>query len=1853
MKRVVLFGLMLLLSQTVYGQLLMSSTPADGATAVDPTSDVSFTFDKKLDPGSMLFNFDSPVGILEIANRDSLILPETGLWSLSADSLTITFDLDHKANTYFAWILTGAVFADGDSLENPIVIEYTTSSDFSGVSVSGTVSAENAPDAENAVVALLTRDPFSDSPEVEPAVVAADLSSVGGSFVVHHVPAGVYWPVAVVDKNGDGRLGDGELIGVSDSNDDNISDSLVVQSDNISGITLELKSGDFGDSPPDFVTARALFDVVLDSAINVFADAALTDVNSYYWPDSISTDGTAPGWMYSFYSSASEEFVFFEVWDSKVERPQFEPAAKARPEGIRRGDASRFYMPDSNPLPENWIDSDAVAAVANANGAELFMDSLSHPVIFMMLNSSFYDENQQQTIAAWSYTVEEFEPMYDGEQTAIASYKARRYWVDALSGELLMIDDLSGGPGPQEYYSTAGEFFEEVKDTAANYLTTPLLTQIYTYQYTSYNDIVLLADEHGVRLDGFSSEWEYSFVDTTTNDYTWVSVYSDDVFGENHRFKSVSPSSDRSLRLKGMAYPAMIIEDGWIDSDAMAQIAMNYGIVEFAQQHDNLYLELWLGESYNYYFEKSSISVEPDPEPMPLWHFALSGESPMGQYQALVISIDPYSGVVVNVFDSRNPLPPFDGYYSTAGEFFPQVKDTAASRLNNPGLMDVYGFTFTDSVTTDGTLPGWNYSFVDEAFENMLWIPLIGSEIFVESEQMDQPTKALPEQTFPRSIRVEPDSMYEPIIIPDGWIDSDVAANIAYLNGAQELVEGYMDVAVEMWLSPMYGFVGPHVPGQAKMELADNHMEAPIAWHYVISGNSPNYEFRFIVFVIDAYTGELIEVFDSEDPFPFPDFDLYVTESSIAEKATDVAIEDTLKLSFNKPLDDPGSADFDDMPIDVASPDDESHLEALAWYLSDGDSTINIVVRHLADTDYSWIITDARGADGDRLSKPFVLNYTTKASYGNQIITGLVVPPFMDGPMPGPGPEPQPVKINVAEHDSSEFNFGERLVAVLADDDPFENEEARVLMSTVADSLRGFEFTNVRDGMYYPLAFSSTPYLVEFEQFYIYDPDNDGSPDMIELSGNDVSDLVLTPVSLLDLLSFTAVSKLDSAKAIAEDVFADNALHAMYSMILDPRVTGRGLFWDYIFYSASEDTITAVYADIEDFDYEIGPEDNDDDYLPFNKVAGGKQFEGIKSYSEEEKAAIDKIREFRTSEAFSLPLPDTFIDSDEAAMVARENGIHEFVENGGFQFGEMSAYFEPKIGEDGAFVWKFSLYRFGFTPMDIYFIDVYVDMVSGDFLRSEERPLFEIGGLEVLESSIANYEAGVDTIATLELTFNQALAHDGDDVPIMVISPNDSATAALIDLQFFDGDSTLAITVDFNPETDYSFILTQALGVEGGLLAEPFILNFTTYDAFGPHTVSGVLTADLVDLFKERPELQNQLADGHEDFSPGIFNNILVGLLDRIPEEDEEFNFVTAVMANENLEFEMPNVRDGEYFPVAFVDLNQDGEMEPGYDLIFTHFDFGIPSTIEVSGADISDLELYPFFEDAGQGPGHDSEQNRGNALRAVRELYPDYQLELMGTFGRTDSTGNAPGWIYIYSNTEDDSVAVVIDTPPSFTIEAGVRADFDLPAEQGEFLPDMMQSSRGAMQKALNSGGRAFMRQHQNVFVEMIAGDALHVLPERSGEVVWVTIFYPEATEVPLTEKPRSLEDVLRTLSETPEAFAVVTDAVTGDEYYAGTYTSREDEGVAVPDAITLYQNYPNPFNPSTQIKFAIPAASEVRLRVYDLTGRVVADLVNGSRAAGEYVVTFNASNLSSGMYLYRLEAQGVVQTKKLLLVK
>jgi len=111
-------------------------------------------------------------------------------------------------------------------------------------------------------------------------------------------------------------------------------------------------------------------------------------------------------------------------------------------------------------------------------------------------------------------------------------------------------------------------------------------------------------------------------------------------------------------------------------------------------------------------------------------------------------------------------------------------------------------------------------------------------------------------------------------------------------------------------------------------------------------------------------------------------------------------------------------------------------------------------------------------------------------------------------------------------------------------------------------------------------------------------------------------------------------------------------------------------------------------------------------------------------------------------------------------------------------------------------------------------------------------------------------------------------------------------------------------------------------------------------------------------------------------------------------------------------------------------------------------------------------------------------------------------------------------------------------------------------------------------------------------------------------------------------------------------------TSGMTGS--FVASVTGVEDQGTSLqPQIFQLEQNYPNPFNSSTVIEFHLPVTQQVKLKVYSITGKEVATLVDATMPAGNFTVPFEAANLASGIYFYQLVSDNFRDTKRFVLAK
>jgi hypothetical protein len=187
--------------------------------------------------------------------------------------------------------------------------------------------------------------------------------------------------------------------------------------------------------------------------------------------------------------------------------------------------------------------------------------------------------------------------------------------------------------------------------------------------------------------------------------------------------------------------------------------------------------------------------------------------------------------------------------------------------------------------------------------------------------------------------------------------------------------------------------------------------------------------------------------------------------------------------------------------------------------------------------------------------------------------------------------------------------------------------------------------------------------------------------------------------------------------------------------------------------------------------------------------------------------------------------------------------------------------------------------------------------------------------------------------------------------------------------------------------------------------------------------------------------------------------------------------------------------------------------------------------------------------------------------------------------------------------------------------------------------------------------------------FVEsiLVDGETMNennwILAYNDGVIVGARMWNGEYTDIPAMGYDGSTETAgYMEAGSTPTFKMLNSEGVIVDLYVDGSIEGWMNNGVDVvtltteaplPIEVTLNNSYPNPFNPSTTISFSIPSDMNVDLAVYDISGRLVGELMSGVQTQGLYEITWDANNYASGLYIVRLVAGAEMHTQKIMLVK
>jgi hypothetical protein len=396
-------------------------------------------------------------------------------------------------------------------------------------------------------------------------------------------------------------------------------------------------------------------------------------------------------------------------------------------------------------------------------------------------------------------------------------------------------------------------------------------------------------------------------------------------------------------------------------------------------------------------------------------------------------------------------------------------------------------------------------------------------------------------------------------------------------------------------------------------------------------------------------------------------------------------------------------------------------------------------------------------------------------------------------------------------------------------------------------------------------------------------------------------------------------------------------------------------------------------------------------------------------------------------------------------------------------------------------------------------------------------------------------------------------------------------------------------------------------------------------------------------------------------------------------DEDEDPTFLgMAVPDVNNGQYEIRFLGDGTHYITAyFLDLNYE-ENEEQEDQDMELFGVGYynasgnlrddPDPVVISGANRTgiDFTVFLILDPSFFIPSPVTAlESLGEMLTAARNIQSDAQLFVISgsesysddddqfskfVFSDVANTGFLPNgtsflWIYqFYSASSGMRINGISSLFLGNIVVPESGPAFDFPALP---LDLTIIDSREAVRLALLAGAREYIESLENIATIQFN----YTLSSNKTGFEGITV----DTDHPFWHILMSSfvrDAATGEIQVQNHQFAI--NALNGEVIDMTLETSADDNGRAeVPGGFMLMQNFPNPFNPSTAISFELPVGGSVQLAVYDVTGRRVAELMNGSLPMGRHSVSFDASGLSSGVYVYTLSFEGRTETRKMLLMK
>ncbi len=337
---------------------VVSTSPADGAVNVPTNATVSFTFSEPIDTTRIGQGQGIPFVFTIASPTDSIHLDSL---YYSTDFTTVYFDFQLTPNTDYVFILTYAKSTNGNVLEHPYALNFTTASDHGQYTISGNIQSDMG-SVEDVIVIVSKVPVFGEEGGDIDNYVASGTVVTGGTnklvsindtlgYQAKYIRPGTYWLAAAKDVNGDGDIDPsmGDWIGMYDPDGDGREDSVVVSNQSVTNVDLTMFKFERGTVKQWVDSVRQIAQQFRDDSVRlVFIEA---------WEDSI-VDGKDFGFFYVFATPGLDYFLGIYYGDFSVDiqdSVNWVPVDTTAPE-----------------IPANFIDSDSASAIAEANGGAAF-----------------------------------------------------------------------------------------------------------------------------------------------------------------------------------------------------------------------------------------------------------------------------------------------------------------------------------------------------------------------------------------------------------------------------------------------------------------------------------------------------------------------------------------------------------------------------------------------------------------------------------------------------------------------------------------------------------------------------------------------------------------------------------------------------------------------------------------------------------------------------------------------------------------------------------------------------------------------------------------------------------------------------------------------------------------------------------------------------------------------------------------------------------------------------------------------------------------------------------------------------------------------------------------------------------------------------------------------------------------------------------------------------------------------------------------------------------------------------------------------------------------------------------------